>query len=427
MKIEVTDHSPVKKTMSVEVGPDEVAAETENALRRYSRQVKLPGFRAGKAPIAMVKKRFAKEIDEDVRDSLIGRLYREAAREKGFRPIGDPVLDEIQHEVGQPFRIKTTFEVAPVIEPKNYKEVEVRKGAVEVGEADVDKVVDELRESNARLRTEEGREAVTGDFLVADVVGTSDDEGFEPLKREKALMEVGATDNLPEFNDGLLGAKAGETREFAVPYPAEYPTEKLAGKTVRYAVHVHEVKIKEVPAADDDFAKDMGDFENLEALRTRIRDDLVHRKEHEVEGQVRRDVLDKILLENPAPLPEILVEHEIQNRLEDLIRNLMMQGIDPSKMDLDWKQLRERQEEGARKAVHARLVLDAIAAAEGLTVDPKEVDARVRREAERIQESHEELRARLKKGGGMEALQNQLLREKTLDFVTSVANIRSEG
>ena len=426
MKIEVTDHSPVKKSMTVEVGPDEVESETQRVLRRFSQRVRIPGFREGKAPMALVRSRFAKEIEEDVRESLVGRLYGDAARDRGFQPIGDPVLDGVDHEAGQPFRIRTTFEVAPVIDPKGYKEVEVRRGAVIVGETDVEKVLSDLRDSSAKLEAVEGRAATTGDFVVADLAATSDDEGFEPFEREKALLEVGATDNLPEFNDGLEGAKAGDRREFRVPYPAEYESPQLAGKTVRYEVAVHEVKIKKLPELDDEFAKDMGDFENLAALQARIREDLEHRRKHEIEGQVRRDLVDKILIENPAPLPEILVEHEVRNRLEDLVRNLMMQGMDPSKMELDWKQLRERQEEGARKAVHARLVLDAIAKAEGVTVEAKEVEERIRREAERVQQPVEELRSRLKQGGGMEALKNQIVREKTLDFVTAVANIRDE-
>lgn len=427
MKIEVQDLSPVKKSMSIEVGADEVERETERVLRRYSSQVRLPGFRPGKAPKAMVRSRFAKEIREDVRDALISRLYGEAAKERGYRPLGDPVLDEVHHHDGEPFRIKTTFEIAPTVEPKDYKGVEVRKGKPEVGDSDVDKVLEELRDSHARLEAVEGRAAGTGDFVVGDVVGTivGDDEA-EPFEREGALMEVGASDNLPEFNDGLEGSKPGDVREFNVPYPDGYHAERLAGKTVAYRVTVHEIKVKKVPEMDDEFAKDMGEFDTLDALKSRIREDLVHRKEHEIEGAVRRDVLDKILLENPVPLPEVLVESEIQHRLEDMVRSMMMQGMDPQKMDLDWKQLRDRQEEGARKSVHARLILDAIAGAEGLEADPKEVDARIRQEAERVQESYEDLRARLRKGGGMEALRNQIVREKSLDFVTSVANIRTE-
>ena len=412
--------------MSVEVVPDVVETETERVLQRYSHHARIPGFREGKAPKAMVRKRFAKEIEDDVREALVGKLYGDAARERGFRPLGDPTLDGIDHEAGQPFRIRTTFEIAPEVEPKNYRGIEVRQGSAAVGQDEVDKVFADLRDSNARLETVEDRAAGTGDFLVADVKATSEDEGFEPFEREKALLEVGATDNLPEFNEGLEGAKAGDAREFRVPYPAEYESPQLAGKTVAYAISVHEVKVKTLPELDDEFAKDMGDFENLAALETRVREDLEHRKKHEVEGQVRRDVVDKILIENPIPLPEILVEHEVRNRLEDLVRNLMMQGMDPSKMELDWKKLRERQEEGARKAVHARLVLDAIAAAEGIDVDPKEVEERIRREAARVEQPVEELRSRLKQGGGMEALKNQIVREKTLDFVTSVANIRNE-
>lgn len=421
MKIEVTDLSPVKKSLFVEVEPDVVAEESEAVLRRYARQARLPGFRPGKAPAEMVRKRFAKEISEDVRERLVSRLWREATTEKGLKPLGDPVLDELKDEPGKPFSIKTSFEVMPSFAVKDYKGVEARRTSPKVSDDEVDAALESIREAHARFVADEARLAEPGDVVVADVTETA--EGEEPRTRERMVLEVGGEDNPKELNERIAGAKAGGVLDATAAYPEDHPAERLRGKTVRYDLKVHEVKRKEIPLLDDDLAKDVGDFDDLAALRARVRKDLEDRKEAQARAALRQSVLDKVLLANPVALPEILVDEEIQHRLEDVVREMMFHGVDPRKADLDWKAMRERQEEPARKMVHARLVLDAVAAAEGVTVDRAEVDARVHREAERIGESPEALRGRLKKSGGLQALETQLVREKSLDLITSIANI----
>jgi trigger factor len=422
MKIEVTEISPVKKTLSIEASQDEVARETEAVVRRWASQVRIPGFRQGKVPLDLVRKRFAKEIQDDVRERLVSRLYAEAAREKGFRPLGDPVLDELKAEEGEPLAFKTTFEVLPQFEVRNYKGVEVREVAPAVAEAEIEETLEQLRNAHARYTSEEGRAAAAGDLIVADVTESVD--GEEPRTRERAMLEVGLTDQVPAFNDAIHGAKAGDALDFHVVYPAEFAIERLAGRNARYQMTVHEVKRRELPALDDEFARDMGDFESFAALRERVRRDLEDRKTAESRSATRQAILDKVLLENPVALPEILVEDEIRERLEDMVRAMMYHGVDPRTAEIDWKAARDRQEEPARKTVHARLVLDAVAKAESIAVDRAEVEARVGREAERIGEKPAVVRERLSKGGGLQALEIQMVREKSLDFLTSVANIR---
>ena len=422
MKIELTDVSPVKKTMAVEVDAEDVSRETDEVIRRYASQVRLPGFRQGKAPIAMVKKRFAKEIEDDVRERMISRLWREATREKGLMPLGDPVLEELKHEVGSPFRFKTTFEVLPKLEVKDYKGVEAKEPSSAIGERDVADALESIRQGAARYVADEARLAEPGDVVVADL--TEKAGGEEAKTRERMVLEVGAKENPDAFNAKLGGATAGALLEFEVAYPADHPAPALAGKTVAYRIKVHEVKRKEVPPLDDDLAKDLGEFADLAALRDRVRADLTERKAAAARAAVRQAVLDKVLLANPVVLPEVLVEEEIQHRLEDMVREMMFHGVDPRTMNLDWKQLRDRNEEPARKVVHARLVLDAIGLAEGVRVERGELDARIRREAERIGETYENVRERLAKGGGLQALEIQIVREKSLDLIGSVANIQ---
>ena len=424
MKYELKDLSPVKKTLEVEADPDEVEREIEEVVGQWAHRARIPGFRPGKVPPSLVRTRFAKEIREDVRDRLLGRLTRAATEEKGLKPLGEPVVEEISFEKDEPLRFRTTFEVSPEFTARNYRGVEVRETAVAVTEQEIGTTLEELRRSQVRLVTEEGRAASTGDLIVADVEGRP--EGGEPFRREGMHIEVGAAENLPAFNEGLSGATAGETREFLVSYPTEYDAKHLAGKAVHYRLQVHEVKRALYPNLDDEFAKDLGEFESLEALRGRIRADLTERKRVEVALAVRQRVLEKVMLENPVPLPEVLVHEEIQHRMEDAVRGLIVQGIDPRRIEVDWKALRERQEEPARRSVHARLVLDRVAAMESIAVLDSEVEEQIRREASRAGEDPRDMRKRIAKGPGLEALKNQMLREKSLDFLTSVANIHRE-
>jgi trigger factor len=422
MKIEITDLSPVKKSLAVEVDAEEVSKETEAVLRRYTGQVRLPGFRQGKAPADLVRKRFAKEIDDDVRERLISRLWREATSEKGLIPLGDPVLEDLKHERGMPFGFKTTFEVLPRFEVKDYRGVEAKAPVSRVEDRDVDEALESIRQSHARYVVDEARLAEPGDIIVADL--DEQPEGEDAKKRERMVLEVGAPGNPEPFNARILGAKAGATLAFTADYTAENAPSALAGKTVSYRILVHEVKRKEVAPLDDELARDLGDFADLDALKSRVRSDLGERKAALSRSAVRQAILDKVLEANPIPLPDVLVEEEIQHRLEDMVREMMFHGVDPRKAELDWKQLRDRNEEPARKIVHARLVLDAIASAEGVKVDRKDVDERLRREAERLSDSYDELRLRLSKSGGLQALETQMVREKSLDLITSIANIQ---
>ena len=422
MKIEVTDLSPVKKTLAVEVDVEEVSKETAAVLRRYAGQVRLPGFRQGKAPVDMVRKRFAKEIDDDVRERLISRLWREATSEKGLVPLGDPVLDDLKHEHGMPFQFKTTFEVLPKFEVKDFRGVEAKTPPSRLEDHEVDEALESIRQSRARYVPDEARLAEAGDVIVADLDEQPD--GEESKKREKLVLEVGAPGNPEAFNAKIVGARMGKAYAFDVLYPADHANHALAGKKVGYRLAVHEVKRKEIPPLDDELAKELGEFESLAALRTRVRSDLEARKAAMAQSGLRQAILDKVLLANPIPLPDVLVEEEIQHRLEDMVREMMFHGVDPRKAELDWKALRDRNEEPARKIVHARLVLDAIAAAEGVQVERKDLDERIRREAERIGEGYDALRLRLGKSGGLQALETQMVREKSLDLITSIANIQ---
>lgn len=422
MKIDLTDLSPVRKRMSIEVAADEVARQADTVLRGYRKKARIPGFRQGKAPMAVVRSRFAKELEEEVRERVVSASFVEATKEKGLEPLGDPALENLSHEEGQPLSFDTVFEVLPEITLKDYRGIEVRRPPVEVSDEEVADALEEIRRSRVRLTAVGGRGAEKGDVVYADVEGTPD-EG-EPIRRERLPIELGSDNNIDEFNEKLLGARAGAELEFPVDYPADYGAKHLAGRRVDYRLAVREVKQPILPDLDDELAKDLGEFDDLEALKAKVRADLGQRKQREAETATRQSLLDKVLIQNPAVLPDVLVERELRRRLEDFVSNLILRGVDPKQVDIDWERLRNEQEEPARKSVHARLILDAVARAEGIEIDESDIDARIRKDAEHIGESADKLRARVKDRSAKEALRTQLVREKSLDYLMTVANIR---
>jgi len=422
MKVEITDISPTRKRLSVEVATDEVDRETENVLRDYRKKAKIPGFRKGKVPKSVIRSHFTEELEQDVRERVVSSSFHKAAEEKGLEPLGHPAVEKVSHEAGQPLTFETVFEVLPAIEPKGYREIEVTQPAAKVTDEEVAGALEEIRRSRTQLVVEEGRKAAKGDVVFADVEGRPA-EG-ETFRRERLPIEIGADNNLKMFNEKLLGAEVGAELEFPVDYAEDYGAKELAGKRVEYRLTVLEVKMPIVPDLDDELAKDLGEFDSLDALRSKVRADLEQRKKQETEGAARQSVLDKVLIENPVVLPDILVEQELRGRLEEFVRNLIMQGVDPKEAKIDWEDLRKRQEEPARKSVHARLILDAVAKTEKIEVDEKEIDDRIELDAKRMGESPAKLRAQLAERSGKEALTVQLVREKSLDYLTSVANIQ---
>jgi trigger factor len=421
MHVELTDLGPTKKALSIEVGVDEVERETREVLRQYRKKARLPGFRPGHAPLDVLRKRFGKELVGDVRDRIVARSFHEATEERGLRPVGEPVVEEIDFEVGRPLRFKTTFEVLPPIEVRSYKGVEIQRPAPRVSDEELERALEGLRQSRARLVTEEGRAAAAGDVVIVDLRG--EPAGAPPFERERVPIEVGAPENLPGFNTGLAGVRAGAEVRFTVEYPAGYPARELAGQSVELRARVHEVKRREVPLLDDEFAKDLGDLADLPALRVKLREDLLARKRAEDVRELRQAILDKVLIENPIVLPEALVDREVRHRLESVARSMILQGVDPEKAEVDWSEVRKRQEAPARKMVHARLILDAVARVEGIAVDRQAMEQRIAEEAQQAGEAADMVRRRLREPPGREVLRDQMVREKTLDYLTSVANI----
>ena len=426
MKTEFIDVTPTQKQLVFEVPADLVEQEVTRVVRDYGKAARIPGFRPGKAPAHIVRKRFRGQILSDVMQGLIPRVVDDALRERALEPVETPDIRDVTLEDGQPLKFTAAFETVPPIEPIDYAGMSVRQDRIEVGDEAVAGVLERLRDRHARFEPVEGRPSEMGDVLTATVTRRvveppASAEGAtppsdEPERLEDARIELGAKANPPGFDEPLLGAVPGDERNFSVRFPADYPIADLAGAVVDYTVAVKEAKKKVLPALDDEFAKDL-ELESLEALQTRVRTDLQRDGERRQANDMRNDLLRQLAARVTVDVPEALVGREIDRRLQEFVGQLVEQGMDPTKLGMDWGRFRDEQRTPAVDTVKSVLAIDDVARRERITVSEEEAEAEIARLAERTGRTVAAVRARLSEDGGIGRLYAGLRREKTVGFL----------
>jgi trigger factor len=437
MKTEFIDLTDTQKNLVVEIPSTVVDAEIDKVSRDYSKAARIPGFRPGKVPTKVVKQRFRDQILHDVAHGLIPRAVDEALRERGVEPVDTPDIKDVVVEEGQPLKFTASFETVPPIEPGDYATLTVHRKTAEVDDAAVEQALSQLRERSARYEPVEDRGVETGDSVLMDLVRTAQKKVEEPLivipgqerpqaeaetdKHDNVTVDIGGPANPPGFDEALIGLSAGEQKTFDVTYPDDYAIPELAGTTVRYDVSVKAIRKRVVPDLDDEFAKDLGEFESLDALKGRVRGDLEHEASHEADREVRAELLKQLSARVEFEVPASLLDREIDRRVEEFVRRLMEQQIDPMKTNINWEEFRERQKDAAAESVKSALVLDEIARRERIAVGDDELDAEIGRYAERTGRTAAAVRARLEKEGGLSRLSTGLRREKTMSFLLSRA------
>jgi trigger factor len=421
MKTEFVDVSETRKNLVVEIDSTVVDAEIDRVARDYSKAARIPGFRPGKVPPRVVKQRFRSQILHDVVHELVPRAVDDALRERGVEPVDTPDIRDVVVEEGQPLKFTATFDTVPAIQLPPYASVQLRRPQPSMEEGAVDQTLESLRERAARYEVVEPRPVERGDTVVVDLVRES--PGEPPDTHNDVTIEIGASANPPGFDDAVVGLGIGETRTFPVTYPEDYSIKELAGTSINYTVTVKELKRRVVPELDDEFARDMGDFDTLEALRSRVEQDLTRSAEQKAEREVRGDLLKQLAGWVTFDVPESLIDRELDRRTEEFVRRLMEQGVDPRKAEIDWAALRHGQRDAARETVASALVLDEVAQREGLTVTADEVEAELARFGERTGRTTAAVRAQLEKDGGISRLATGLRREKAVDFLKSRATI----
>ncbi len=423
MKSEFVDVSDTRKNLVVEIESTVVDAEIDKVSKDYSKAARIPGFRPGKVPPKVVRQRFRDQILHDVAHGLIPRAVEEALRERGVEPVDTPDIRDVVVEEGQPLKFTATFETVPPIDPGDYAAIVLRRKDVTVDDAAVEQALSQLRERSARYEPVEGRGIEVGDSVVLDLERTAvGGEGASQTdKHENVTVDIGAPANPPGFDEALAGLLAGDSKSFDVQYPDDYTIKELAATTVKYTAAIKGIRKRVVPELDDEFAKDVGDFENLEALRSRVRGDLEHDAMHEADREMRADLLKQLASRVSFEVPASLVDREIDRRVEEFVRRLIEQQIDPMRTNINWEEFREKQRDAAVEAVKSALVLDEVARRETVAVSEADVNAEVERYAERSGRSATSVRARLEKEGTLGRLYAGLRRERTVDLVLSRA------
>ena len=421
-----------QREIQVEIPADIVSRETDAVVTKFQKLAKLPGFRQGKVPATVVKNRFAEDIKSEVVESLIPRYFRQETEKQNLHPVSQPRVTDLHIHEGEPLRFKASFEVLPEFDITGYQEIHVEKPDTSVSEEDVETSLQQLREQNASFNAIEDRSLQDGDFAQVAFRGTpknagaeetegqaeQKNEGQQPVNMDDVLVEVGGSNTLPAFTENLRGANPNEERIFDVTYPDDFSDARLAGKTFEYSVTVKGVKQKHLPELNDDFAKELGQFADLNELRQRVRENMEAEKKHKAEHEGKDKIVDELLKQNEIAVPESMVEHQIDVRLERGLRALAQQGMRPEDMKkMDFGRLRAGQRDQAEREVRIALMLEKIADKENVEVSDEELNSEIEALALQAKQPVESVRSRLTQDGGLARIRSRIRSEKTLDFL----------
>ncbi len=432
-------HGPVlnpdcTRELVIDVPADEVAAAFRKVAANYRKYAKIPGFRAGKVPESIIRRRFAAEIRKEVIDSLLPERFNKGVNELNIRPVGQPQVTELTVEDGTPLHVKAVFEFIPAFSIDGYKDVKVAKPSVEITEEEFQHELGHLRDSRATIEpVEEDRALQDGDWAeitykgqiqpastdaVPEATAEPQPAESEPIGGENTLVEIGGKDTVEAFTNSLRGAKPGQELKLEVIYPADYAEAKLAGKTVAYDVEVKAIKKRILPELNDDFAKELGHYESYADLEKSVRDYLEARKRRSVEAETKDHLFNAMAERFTFPVPESLVQDQIDTRLERGLRALAAQGMQPEQMrKLDFTRLRAAQRDSAVAEVKTNILLDRIAGEENITVSDEDLDKELQIVSIQSREPLDALKVRLTKDGGLARIREQLRRDKTASIL----------
>ena len=403
-----------KRSLDIEIPLDEVERVRERVISSIKQRVRLPGFRPGKAPLNLIQSRFEGDIRKEVVETLIPQAFRDRIQKDELKVVGQPDVSDLQFEPGQPIRFKANFEVAPEFELGEYRGLPVTYEEPTVSEEEVSKRLETMRENKAEYPNIDPRPIENGDYVLIHLKSLS---GLaEPIDHD-VQIQVGGEDTLPEFNQNLLGANPEDVKEFDVTYPDDYGQERLAGKTIRFELTPKVIRRKELPALDDEFAHDLGDYKNLEELREAVRKSIFHEKQFVAQQTAKEELIDKLVETADFPVPEVYVDRQVENQMRAQLRELAGRDIDPRSIKFDWEKVKETHREKAVRNVKASLLLEKISERESIHATKDEIDREVQRIAREQREAVAVTRARLDKEGVLARIAGQIQTEKTLHFL----------
>ncbi len=415
-----------RHSLEISVPVDEVETETGRVAADVQKRAKIPGFRPGKVPSTLIRKQFAGEIRQKVLENLVPKHLQQHVENENLHIVGQYELSDVHFHEGEPLRFTAKFEVFPEIELGEYKGIEVPYHDPEVTDADIDKRLEELREQKAQYVNIDPRPLEDGDYAVVSLESISPMEGG-PMKQDEMVLQINGPDTLAAFSENLRGLSPGDEKDFEVSYPEDYGSAKLAGKTVMFHAVVKGLRKKDLPEINEEFAQDMGDFRNVDELREAVRRALFGQREHQAQEDAKNQIVEKIVERHDFPVPEVFIERQIKNRLENLARIMVEQGMDPSKLKIDWNHLREEQREKAISEVKASMLLGRISEREAIGATRDEVNREVERIARQNREPVAALQMKYEKDGTMGRIASQIQTQKTLNFLFENARKTIEG
>ena len=411
------------REVEIEVPADEVTRSFRSVVKRYQKQARIPGFRAGKVPESLIRSRFADGIRQDVVETILPQHFRTAIEQQNMQPISQPQVTDLKLEDGQPLKFKAVFEVLPEFSIDGYQDIKVAKPDTALTEEEFNAELDRVRDSRATMEpVTEDRPLALGDWAQISFRGDVKNEAAEgteeppahPIEGQDVVVEVGGKNTLPAFNEALVGSKPGQELKFEVSYPEDFGEKRLAGKSVAYDVEVKAIKKKVEPELTDEFAKELGDYEGIEDFKNKLREHLASDKERRLQAETREKLIDALVTHFQFPVPESLVQNQIDARLDRGLRALAAQGMRTEDMrKLDFARLREGQHPAAAAEVKSSLILDKIAAAENVEVSDDDLERELQIISLQTREPIETMRARLTNEGALSRIREQLRREKT--------------
>ena len=429
MKMEVTELGPMKRALKIEVPADEVTQRFARAYTELNRQVSIPGFRPGKAPVALLEKKYAKAVEEDVIRSLVPDYYDRAVRQAGIVPVlvEIPPLERVKIKKDTPFTFTATVEIKPKIDLRDYKApnpISLKPDKRTVTDEQITRGLDVLREQHARLdAAPAGHVVKDGDYIILDLEGSLDGKPLEGTKKDGQLHKVGSNAAVLglEIDPHVAGKQEGDVVTIPQPYPASHPDQRVAGKTVSFTLTIKAVKQKMLPALDDEFAKDCGPYTSMQEIKDRLQSEMEKALRKEIEETYKDTILKRLVETHHFDLPETLVERE----LEAIVRQQVQQqqrrgGEDPSAAGQEYlKKVRDDNRQEAERRVKVGLILEAVAEKEGLSVTQDDVNAEITRLATELRIQAAELVKMIQAGGqdSIDELRARILTDKALDFV----------
>jgi len=424
MNITVEEISSVKKKVNVEIPQEQVTKEIESFYREVGKQAKIKGFRPGKIPRGILERHFKDYVKSEVIQKLIQESYPAALSEKDLHPVSPPVVDPGELESGKPFQYSATVEVKPEIKMEGYTGLIIEGKKEGVKEEEVEERLKGLQNLHAQLKTvPEPRPIQSGDHVIIDYEARMDNKPLEEGKAVDFTVEVGSGRFIPALEEKLVGLNLEEEKEMEVSFPEDYGYKKWAGKTVSFLVKVKEIKEKVLPPLDDEFAKDLGDYASLEDLKAKLKEEIEKEKELMLDRQLKDQMIEQLIQANSFEIPESMVVEQAKALVSDTKLRLASQGIALKNLNIPEEKLQEDYREVAQKQVRTYLILEKIAAQEGIAVTDEEADERLQSISERTHQKLDVVKRYYEKNGLIPELKTGMLTDKTLDFLLGKANI----